>query len=248
MKQVWVKAATCSCTAATTRGAALPTLTTAMPEPRSMSELPSTSTTTPPPARSTKTGSVPPTPADTAAVRRSISARERGPGISVTSRRSCASAVVPLSTSVMASPLFGQPMMAPSRVASCRVLGSGEGGHDLVVQQPQLLVHGGDPRQLAPGEGLDQRGVGDRGDEVVDPGGLDLLDLRRHLLRRAREGQLLRDLGCGERDPLGEVAGADRLDDRGEAVRVDAVALQLLGRHRRGVDPDHAPGGVLRRR
>ena len=35
----------------TTRGAALPTVVTAMPEPRSMSELPSTSTRTPPPAR-----------------------------------------------------------------------------------------------------------------------------------------------------------------------------------------------------
>ena len=33
------------------RSAALPTLTTAMPEPRSISELPSTSTRTPPPAR-----------------------------------------------------------------------------------------------------------------------------------------------------------------------------------------------------
>jgi hypothetical protein len=40
----------------------LPTLTTAMPEPRSISELPSTSTITPPPARSTKTGSVVPMP------------------------------------------------------------------------------------------------------------------------------------------------------------------------------------------
>jgi hypothetical protein len=53
MKQVWVKAATCAWTAATTSGAAWPTLVTAMPEPRSMKELPSTSTTTPPAARST---------------------------------------------------------------------------------------------------------------------------------------------------------------------------------------------------
>ena len=50
MKQVWVKAATCSCTPRTTDGAALPTETTAMPEPRSISELPSASTMTPPPA------------------------------------------------------------------------------------------------------------------------------------------------------------------------------------------------------
>ena len=51
MKQVWVKSATCACTASTTRGAALPTETTAMPEPKSISWLPSTSTTMPPPAR-----------------------------------------------------------------------------------------------------------------------------------------------------------------------------------------------------
>src|ERR671928_64882 len=70
MKQVWVNAATCSCTAATTRGAALPTLTTAIPAPRSISELPSTSTSTPPPARSMNTGRVVPTPDDTVAERR----------------------------------------------------------------------------------------------------------------------------------------------------------------------------------
>ena len=53
MKQVWVKAATWAWTAATTSGAELPTLVTAMPDPRSMNELPSTSTRTPPAARST---------------------------------------------------------------------------------------------------------------------------------------------------------------------------------------------------
>ena len=67
MKHVWVNAADLLRTAATTRGAALPTLVTAMPEPRSMSELPSTSTRTPPPARSTKTGSMLPTAEATAA-------------------------------------------------------------------------------------------------------------------------------------------------------------------------------------
>src|SRR4051794_29961051 len=79
MKQVCVKASTCSRTAATTLGAALPTLTTAMPAPRSISELPSTSTSTPPPARSMNTGSVVLTPADTVAARPAASARERGP-------------------------------------------------------------------------------------------------------------------------------------------------------------------------
>ena len=53
MKQVWVKSATWACTRSTTRGAALPTVVTAMPEPKSISWLPSTSTRTPPPARST---------------------------------------------------------------------------------------------------------------------------------------------------------------------------------------------------
>ena len=44
MKQVWVKSATCAATAAVTSGWAWPTEVTAMPEPRSMSWLPSTST------------------------------------------------------------------------------------------------------------------------------------------------------------------------------------------------------------
>src|SRR6476620_7792155 len=88
MKQVWVKAAACSCTRETTAGAALPTLVTAMPEPRSISELPSTSTRTPPPAAVTKTGSAVPTPSATCCFLRSSRARVPGPGISVTSRRS----------------------------------------------------------------------------------------------------------------------------------------------------------------
>ena len=53
MKHVWVKSATWRWTASTTRGAALPTVVTAMPEPKSMSWLPSTSRRIPPPARST---------------------------------------------------------------------------------------------------------------------------------------------------------------------------------------------------
>ncbi len=50
MKQVCVNRAACSATASATFGLALPTLVTAMPEPKSISELPSTSTITPPPA------------------------------------------------------------------------------------------------------------------------------------------------------------------------------------------------------
>src|ERR1044071_9474820 len=58
MKQVWVNLATCSATRALTRGAALPTETTAMPEPKSISELRSASTITPPPASMPNTGFV----------------------------------------------------------------------------------------------------------------------------------------------------------------------------------------------
>ena len=53
MKQVWVNRPTWDRTASTTRGAAWPTLTTAMPDPRSMRELPSTSTRTAPDASAT---------------------------------------------------------------------------------------------------------------------------------------------------------------------------------------------------
>ncbi len=68
-----MKAATCSVTRRTTSGALLPTLTTAIPLARSISELPSTSTITPPPAAATYTGSTLPTPEATAAARRSCS-------------------------------------------------------------------------------------------------------------------------------------------------------------------------------
>ena len=53
MKQVWVNAATCSVTRETTSGALLPTPVTAIPLARSIRLLPSTSTTTPPPAAAT---------------------------------------------------------------------------------------------------------------------------------------------------------------------------------------------------
>ena len=88
MKQVCVNARTCSTTRSTTCGAALPTLATAMPEARSISELPSASTITPPPAASTNTGSVVPIPLATCRLRRAIFSCERGPGTAVTSRRS----------------------------------------------------------------------------------------------------------------------------------------------------------------
>ena len=71
------------------RGAELPTVVTAMPLPRSMKELPSTSTSTPPPAAAAYTPALLVNPAGSAALRRVASSRERGPGISVTIRRTC---------------------------------------------------------------------------------------------------------------------------------------------------------------
>ena len=97
-----MNAATWSRTASTTAGALLPTVVTAMPEPRSMNELPSTSTTTPPPAAAAYTGMTLPTPAETAAERRAASSRERGPGTSVTRRRTCGRVGPPSSAAVVA--------------------------------------------------------------------------------------------------------------------------------------------------
>ena len=54
-----------------------------------MSELPSTSTTTPPPAAVTNTGRTWLRPRATLRLRRSNSSRDRGPGISVTRLRIC---------------------------------------------------------------------------------------------------------------------------------------------------------------
>src|SRR5258708_19476812 len=78
MKQVWVNCATCSVTRSTTRSALLPTEVTAMPEPKSISELPSTSTMTPPPAAVTNTGSTWLRPRATLRWRRSNSSRDCG--------------------------------------------------------------------------------------------------------------------------------------------------------------------------
>ena len=99
---MWTKFAACFAIASTTAGCAWPTFTTAMPAPRSISRLPSTSSTMPPCARWTKIGRVVPTPAGTARVRRSHSARERGPGISVTSLRFCFILIYPSAVASMA--------------------------------------------------------------------------------------------------------------------------------------------------
>ena len=54
-----------------------------------MMELPSTSITTPPPAFSTTTGTAIPRPAETASLLRETNSWDLGPGIDVTSFRSC---------------------------------------------------------------------------------------------------------------------------------------------------------------
>src|SRR6187402_3920669 len=106
MKHVCVKAAACLCTASTTLGCELPTEVTAIPAPRSMSELPSASTITPPPAATAAIGTVCATPAATAASFRARRAREAGPGISVTRERRCASVGPPTTTEVIFASLF----------------------------------------------------------------------------------------------------------------------------------------------
>src|SRR5690606_28042901 len=68
MKQVWVNRSTCARTASTTFGAALPTLVTAMPEPKSIHSRPSTSVKVPPDAWATYEVSRLLTPLETAAV------------------------------------------------------------------------------------------------------------------------------------------------------------------------------------
>src|SRR6478609_6578889 len=103
MKHVCVNWAACAWIASTTFGCALPSDVTAMPEPRSMRELPSASTTTPPPAATASTGTVCPTPAATAAALRASSSCERGPGMLVTRRRSCGSAGPPSGFAVTVS-------------------------------------------------------------------------------------------------------------------------------------------------
>ena len=95
MKQVWVNAATWACTRDTTPSAALPTVVTAIPEPRSIRELPSASRMIPPPAASTKTGSVVPTPSATYCCLRASFCCETGPGIAVTRLRRWARAAPP---------------------------------------------------------------------------------------------------------------------------------------------------------
>ena len=73
----------------TTRGAELPTFTTAIPAPKSIMEFPSISTMIPPPAFSTTTGIAIPNDDETASDLRLIIASDFGPGIEVTIRLVC---------------------------------------------------------------------------------------------------------------------------------------------------------------
>src|SRR6266550_3641092 len=120
MKQVWVNLATCSRTRSVTRGALLPTETTAMPEPKSMSELPSASTSTPPPAAVMNTGRMLLTPRATARSRRASSSREAGPGISVTRRRRWGSSGPPVAGGfvVIVPTIRHRPPDGPARPGS----------------------------------------------------------------------------------------------------------------------------------
>ncbi len=92
-----------------------------------MSELPSTSTSTPPPAAVMNTGSTWLTPRATAACRRANRSRDSGPGISVTRRRSCGSSGPPggdgrtvIHLTIRQKPLFmpyGIPWFPPAATA-----------------------------------------------------------------------------------------------------------------------------------
>src|SRR5450755_1207837 len=108
MKQVCVKRVTCSITRLTTSSALLPTDVTAIPEPKSISELPSASTTIPPPAAVTNTGRTWLSPRATLRCLRSSSAREAGPGMSVTIRRCCGTEGPPRPGGVLVLMLIGR--------------------------------------------------------------------------------------------------------------------------------------------
>src|SRR6476619_6128415 len=143
MKQVWVNLAACSRTRSATRGALLPTETTAMPEPKSMSELPSASTNTPPPAAVMNTGKMLLTPRATARSRRASNSREAGPGISVTRRRCWGSAGPPVTGGFMVIDLTirhrrpaRQPGTGGARQAGWRAIGR-PAWHDFAYGYPR---------------------------------------------------------------------------------------------------------------
>jgi hypothetical protein len=139
----------------------LPTLATAIPDPRSISELPSTSTSTPPPAAVMKTGRVVPTPSATVAARRAISSRDRGPGISVTRRRSWGSSGPPMRTSGAVSMLIPHARRSGSlpssglQVPGVLVLAWRWGGGVVRALGGARMTHQVRPHRVAQERGLD---------------------------------------------------------------------------------------------
>jgi hypothetical protein len=138
MKHVWVNAASCSDAWRTTFASAWPTEVTAMPEPKSMSWLPSTSARTAPEARVMKTGSVVETPRATTLLRRSNSSRDFGPGTSVTRRRSCVSSFMACIYLTGSSDKHGGAVIRSLRPLSRR--GTGRGGVSASFVEPKWRV------------------------------------------------------------------------------------------------------------
>src|SRR4029453_18772301 len=93
-KQVWVSSSSCFWAAATTSGGVWPTFRTEIPVAKSISRLPSTSSMIEPDARAVTIGWTLNTAWGMAAFRRSNHSRDFGPGISVTTFRSCGMSIV----------------------------------------------------------------------------------------------------------------------------------------------------------
>src|SRR5215467_3297595 len=240
MKQVWVNLAVCSRTRSVTRGALLPTETTAMPEPKSMSELPSASTSTPPPAAVMNTGRMLLTPRATARSRRASSSREAGPGISVTRRRCWGSAGPPVAGGFMVidltirhRPPARQPGIRRRRQAGRRAIGRPVGvpsahpaWHDFAYGYPRPRHQPAAPDPL----GHLWADSGQRGGAAAHAG-----HAARHLLLRGR-----RLPAAGVRRPVrGDTA---RADHRPAAA---AGADRPGGGHRAGASLRDRPAGLL---
>src|SRR5215469_13125304 len=227
MKQVCVNRATCSMTRSTTSSALLPTEVTAIPEPKSISELPSTSMITPPPAAVTNTGRTWLSPRATMCCRRSSSSRDAGPGISVTMRRSWASP---------GPPAAGLPVTGPVVVMKLTIGHEQPGRHRRAAPD----VAGSGTMSPAKGSSVTQ-------DHDSDATLASYAASRRFMLGRPRDLTLVPD--DGRLVFLRAVAADDpatalwSLDLRGGQERLLADPRALLG----GADED-IPAAELRRR
>src|SRR5437870_9439389 len=148
--QVCVKRSSCSRIASVTATEEFPTFSTAMPAPRSISWLPSTSRRIAPDAASTKIGVDEPRPFGTAARRRSSIARDLGPGISVASLRSCAIASIALDCPPTARSMSAAgPARASFRLCTNRTI------PDMSLSVGELLrINGLDLQLVAGSSGL----------------------------------------------------------------------------------------------